>query len=94
MSESMLGSSVVEGKNKAGGGFLGGGSQTNLLEEMKLLKEMQEQSGSFPPLKLGFFLVSVTLFPLFTSFFICLSWNQCFGLQSEAFSVSFVSVNS
>lgn len=38
--------SVVEEKIKPGA-LVNGGPQATLLEEMKLLKEMQDQSGSF-----------------------------------------------
>lgn len=36
----------VEEKLKTTGGLINNGSQTNLLDEMKLLKEMQDQTGS------------------------------------------------
>ena len=38
----------VEEKLKTSGGLINNAPQTNLLDEMKLLKEMQDQSGSFP----------------------------------------------
>lgn len=43
------------------------GAPTNLLEEMKLLKEMQDQSGLWPSRNLCFFL-SLFLFFLFSGF--------------------------
>lgn len=51
---------IMEEKMRVGGGLLSG-AQSSILEEMKLLKELQDHSGLFicslPPSFLFFFLV-------------------------------------
>ena len=52
---------AVEEKIKTGA-LVNGGAQPTLLEEMKLLKEMQDQSGLF------FFIITWTIFFFFVCF--------------------------
>ena len=61
--------SVVEEKIKTGA-LVNGGTQATLLEEMKLLKEMQDQSGLF------FFIKTWTIFFLLCLVFEIVSYSR------------------